>query len=716
MIKTQYINLDMVPSGVFPVLYCSQYDVGRPLGMVVYNRGEAVNLSTYTCTIEATRTDGTAITVAVTTDGNIAAFTTTATMTNQKDKYPAKLVLFDSQSRRVASLAFVMMVTPATMDENAEGIEEDKSLYQQYTETVQSLIAEIREDIETLRTDLNNRTTLSYKDFGAVGDGVTNDYEAIKACHLAANAANVPIVNYGGTYYATGAAIPVATDVYNYGVTFLVGNSNFGDNPLFLMSHDSETSVSNVLLSSVFSDQDTVTAAYKDKAFVVTTHIALGTSSYTGQTGEVVEEAILACGTQAELVMEKYATASGWTVDINHITDATEHGYTWHGGTIKQKDESTWGICFLKVARNNCRVEGMSVEVANATAQNTIIYGYTSNNLTISDIVAMTDTDGTTWGNYSVSVIYAANLLVRNLKSSAHTGGSSTVSTRCIKNYTLRDSVTRTFDVHWNAFGAFLVEGCTISDSAHLGYGDGVFTIKSSVVTGSVDTRKDFVPLFRGNIVFEDSIVGFVYIAMPSNDDNTRDMEYFAKVKPPKYYLNRIKFTSSRYLFWSGINQIMEALLDGSVEVQISNMPIGAISNAYGNKCFRMTAKNATGYGSIHTWQTYGVARTDSAYKYTHTAPTFVDGVSISGTPTIQFYERGGSEHLTCQATITANVAAWEPVMQIADMAYTPDSVIYFTGCFGDKVIPMYVSNDGKVVPLVNLNGTNQRLVFCVTW
>lgn len=150
MIQTQYINLNMVPSGVMPVLYCSQYDVGRPLGLVVYNGGEAVDLSTYTCTIEATRSDGTAITTAVTTSGNVGAFATTATMTNQADKYLAKLVLFDSQSRRVASLAFVMCVTPKTMDENAESIAEDASLYQQYTGTVQMLIADIREDLANL--------------------------------------------------------------------------------------------------------------------------------------------------------------------------------------------------------------------------------------------------------------------------------------------------------------------------------------------------------------------------------------------------------------------------------------------------------------------------------------------------------------------------------------------------------------------------------------
>lgn len=154
MISTQYIKLNMTPSGVLPVLYCSQYDIGRPLGLVVYNDSAPVDLDTYTVTIEATRTDGTPITAAVTTDDNIGVFVTTAEMTNKKDKYLAKLVLIDNSTNRVASLAFAMVITPATMDENAQPIQEDRSLYQQYTGTVQSLIADIREDI----ADLNSQT------------------------------------------------------------------------------------------------------------------------------------------------------------------------------------------------------------------------------------------------------------------------------------------------------------------------------------------------------------------------------------------------------------------------------------------------------------------------------------------------------------------------------------------------------------------------------
>lgn len=205
MIKTQYINLDMTPSGILPVLYCSQYDVGRPLGMVVYNGGESVDLSTYTCTIEATRTDGTAITAAVTVDGNIAAFVTTATMTNQADRYQAKLVIVDGSGNRVASLAFVMMVTPATMDENAESIEEDRTLYQQYTETVKTLIADVRANLAT-------ETVRAKTAESALQANINTEVAARKEADTAEASARTAAINAVRTDLAAESSIRAAKD------------------------------------------------------------------------------------------------------------------------------------------------------------------------------------------------------------------------------------------------------------------------------------------------------------------------------------------------------------------------------------------------------------------------------------------------------------------------------------------------------------------------
>jgi hypothetical protein len=118
------------------------------LGLIVHSGGATVDLDAYTCSIEATRSDGTAITSAVATTDNIGTFEVTPTMSNKADKYRCQLVIVDENSKRIASLPFDMEVTKAAMDENAEIIDEDASLYQQYTEAVQGAIAEANADIQ----------------------------------------------------------------------------------------------------------------------------------------------------------------------------------------------------------------------------------------------------------------------------------------------------------------------------------------------------------------------------------------------------------------------------------------------------------------------------------------------------------------------------------------------------------------------------------------
>lgn len=244
MIETQYITLDMKPSGVLPVLYCSQYDIGRPLGMVVYNGGEAVNLGDYTVTIEATRTDGVAITAAVTTDGNIGAFETTATMTNKADRYGAQLVL-NASGQRVASLPFTMCVVRAEMDENAESIEEDASLYQQYTETVQTLIADIRAAVtaettraeaaeaslqsaisaeasarQTLANDLSAETAARQSADTSIGNDISTIRTALASETSSRSAADTNLQNQINQIVAPTGEAPSAAEVQNARITF----------------------------------------------------------------------------------------------------------------------------------------------------------------------------------------------------------------------------------------------------------------------------------------------------------------------------------------------------------------------------------------------------------------------------------------------------------------------------------------------------------------
>lgn len=155
--EIQYTRISMTPSGVPPVFYMSQYDIGRPVGFIC-----DADLSGYTVTLEATRTDGTPVLVGVTVNGNIGTFATTATMTNKEDDYPAQVVI-SADGERIASIHIRIHVVKAAMDENSEAIEEDASLFQQYTESISAVVAEISDTV----TDL---TASSIKIFRTVAE------------------------------------------------------------------------------------------------------------------------------------------------------------------------------------------------------------------------------------------------------------------------------------------------------------------------------------------------------------------------------------------------------------------------------------------------------------------------------------------------------------------------------------------------------------------
>jgi hypothetical protein len=68
-----------------------------------------------------------------------------------------------------------------------------------------------------------------YSDFGAVGDGVTDDFDAIVKAHAAANAAGLPVrANAGATYYIGGAnqTAQIQTDTDWSGAKFIIDDVN----------------------------------------------------------------------------------------------------------------------------------------------------------------------------------------------------------------------------------------------------------------------------------------------------------------------------------------------------------------------------------------------------------------------------------------------------------------------------------------------------------
>ena len=79
-----------------------------------------------------------------------------------------------------------------------------------------------------------NVRDIYYERFGAAGDGVTNDFDALKACHEYANEYGYTVnATTGRTYYISttgGKSIPVLTNVKWNGASFIIDDSAVGKN------------------------------------------------------------------------------------------------------------------------------------------------------------------------------------------------------------------------------------------------------------------------------------------------------------------------------------------------------------------------------------------------------------------------------------------------------------------------------------------------------
>ena len=74
------------------------------------------------------------------------------------------------------------------------------------------------------------KTYVTYEEFGAKGDGITDDFKAISDTHVYANEHGLKVLGNGSKVYylgesSWGVSIPIYTDVDFGGATFIIDDS-----------------------------------------------------------------------------------------------------------------------------------------------------------------------------------------------------------------------------------------------------------------------------------------------------------------------------------------------------------------------------------------------------------------------------------------------------------------------------------------------------------
>ena len=200
---TQTYDIDLKATGWYPVVEMSQYDTGsRTVVLTVYDGRDLVPLDGCVARVDGRRSDGVEFTASCTIGANsTVSFTATQEMTRAAGKHVAELVIIDAAGNPIGTQNFVIDVEAAPMLRDAAASADDRTLYDQYTSSVESKFASLSDTLTT-KADALNRTVEDIS--GLIGTGS----KAVEILNTTLDVHTV-LSNFTGTAYARATYDPV---------------------------------------------------------------------------------------------------------------------------------------------------------------------------------------------------------------------------------------------------------------------------------------------------------------------------------------------------------------------------------------------------------------------------------------------------------------------------------------------------------------------------
>lgn len=167
---TQNYNIDLKATGEFPVVKMSQFDTGsRTIVFTVYDGHDLAHIDGMVARVDGTRSDGVEFSSTCTVStGSKVSFTISQEMTKHAGKHAAELVLFDTSGNPIGTQNFLIDVEAATMVRDSAASADDRTLYDQYTDSVEQKFSELSASLTT-KADALNKTVEDIS--GLIGAG-----------------------------------------------------------------------------------------------------------------------------------------------------------------------------------------------------------------------------------------------------------------------------------------------------------------------------------------------------------------------------------------------------------------------------------------------------------------------------------------------------------------------------------------------------------------
>ncbi len=375
---------------------------------------------------------------------------------------------------------------------------------------------------------------VSYSDFGARGDGKTDDIDAIAAAHAFANRQGLPVkADEGATYYISGKDLTVVirTDTDFGTATFIIDDTDVQNRNahVFLVS-SSLRSFKPIGLSSLKRNQEKIDIPLPGPCLITVTnshtrrYIRFGPNQNDGapQTDIFIVDKDGNIDMDAPII---------W--DFDQITDITalridETTLTITGGrftTIANNDESryTYYSRGIAIRRSNVLVDGLEHRVtgegdhgapyggfinirdcAYVTVQNTILTGRKTYQTIGSAGVTVS------MGSYDISLSRALNVSFVNCSQTNDINDRTywgIMGSNYCKNLVLDNCTLSRFDAHMGVANA-TIRNSTLGHQGINAIGSGTFTVENSTIYGRslINLRSDYGSTWQGEFIIRNCV------------------------------------------------------------------------------------------------------------------------------------------------------------------------------------------------------------------
>ncbi len=377
-------------------------------------------------------------------------------------------------------------------------------------------------------------STVFYSDYGAVGDGVTDDFEAIKEAHTAANLHGQRVVAESGKTYYLGQhaeSIVIKTDTVWSGATFIIDDSDLlpealadGYNVFTVKSDSKRYTVTDI--GSLTKGQENVGKTFDTPVLLYIyndnnrQYIRYGTNE---DAGAIQQEIILV----DENGNVDPMTPIMWdydTVTAAYAYSVSDKPITLTGGTFitvanAAPREYTYYKRGIGIERSNVTVDGITHTITGegdtGAPYNGFIAISTCNNVLIKNALLtghkvyklLTD-ENNSMGTYDISISASNNVTFKDCRqtnSITDTAYWGIMGSNYCKNLTYDGCVFSRFDAHKGTHNATIINS-EIGHQKLSIIGSGTLYVENTVIQGNniVNLRSDYGSTWDGDMIFKD--------------------------------------------------------------------------------------------------------------------------------------------------------------------------------------------------------------------